>query len=297
MKKSLFIIALAALTVSCSQDETQYDASGVFETTEVIVSAKAQGEIVELNVEEGQQVTQGTAVGVIDYKQLSIKKQQLESTRQSGEDRKLDVSSQVASIKQQITNAQKEKARFEKLYQENAASRKQVDDIQYQINVLEQQLAATVEQLNTSNASISSNSQSINNQISGVDVQIADATIASPITGTVLTKYAEAGEYAAPGRALFRVANIDDMKLRAYVTAEQVTTLKIGQKVTVYADEGKDGRKSYEGIVSWISSEAEFTPKTIQTRDERSNLIYAIKIDVQNTDQLIKIGMYADVRL
>ncbi len=295
MRKTLFIAALAAMVMSCSHDETQYDASGVFEATEVVVSAKIQGEIVELNVEEGQPVTQDSAVGFIDYKQLSIKKQQLESSRQSGEDRKLDVNSQVASIRQQIANAQREKARYEKLYQQNAASRKQVDDIQYEINVLERQLAATTEQISTSNTSITSSAQSIDSQISGVDVQIADATIKSPITGTVLTKYAEPGEYAAVGRALFRVANINDIKLRAYVTASQVTTLKLGQKVTVYADDGKDGRKAYDGTVSWISDEAEFTPKTIQTRDERSNLVYAVKISVNN-DGNIKRGMYGDVK-
>ncbi len=295
MRKTLFIAALAAMVMSCSHDETQYEASGVFEATEVVVSAKIQGEIVELNGEEGQPVTQDSAVGFIDYKQLSIKKQQLESSRQSGEDRKLDVNSQVASIRQQIANAQREKARYEKLYQQNAASRKQVDDIQYEINVLERQLAATTEQISTSNTSITSSSQSIDSQISGVDVQIADATIKSPITGTVLTKYAEPGEYAAVGRALFRVANINDIKLRAYVTASQVTTLKLGQKVTVYADDGKDGRKAYDGTVSWISDEAEFTPKTIQTRDERSNLVYAVKISVNN-DGNIKRGMYGDVK-
>ncbi len=296
MKKIfLTVIAASTLMVSCGNNDAEYDASGVFETTEIIVSAKAQGELVQFNVEEGQKVEAGKTVGLIDTKQLSIKKQQLESNRQANDNKKLNLEAQVASLKQQIANTRKEKARFEALVKDNAGTQKQVDDLQYQINVLERQLAATVEQINSANTSIASNSQSIANQISGVDEQMNDAAVKSPITGTVLTKYAEQGEYAAPGRALFRVANVADMKLRAYVTADQVTALKIGQKVTVYADEGKDGRKSYEGIVSWISSEAEFTPKTIQTRDERSNLVYAVKIAVKN-DGAIKRGMYGDVK-
>ncbi len=267
----------------------------MFETTEVVVSAKSQGEIVQFQIEEGQHVEADQIVGHIDVTQLSLKKQQLEASRQANDDRRLNLDAQVASLKQQIANARKEKARFESLLEANAGTQKQVDDIQYQINVLERQLAATVEQVNSSNNSLASNSQSIGNQISGVDEQMNDATIKSPISGTVLTKYAEQGEYASPGRALFRVSDISDMKLRAYVTADQVTQLKLGQNVKVYADDGKEDRKAYDGTISWISSEAEFTPKTIQTRDERSNLVYAVQISVKN-DGLIKRGMYGDVK-
>ncbi len=295
MKKIFYIAAIATALASCGGNDTQYDASGVFETTEVVVSAKAQGEIVGLEIEEGMTVKKDQPLGLIDVTQLSLRKQQLEQNRKANDDRRLDLSSQVAGIRQQIANARKEKARFEALVKDNAATQKQVDDIQYQITVLERQLAATTEQITSANTSIASTGEGIKSQISGINEQMNDATIKSPVAGTVLTKYVERGEYATPGKPLFRVANISDMKLRAYVTADQLTTLKLGQKVTVYADEGKDSRKSYEGTVTWISSEAEFTPKTIQTRDERSNLVYAVKISVKN-DGNIKRGMYGDVK-
>ncbi len=289
-------LAAAVLLSACGNSDADYDASGVFEATEVVVSAKAQGQIMVLRVEEGDSVSRDSVLGYIDATQLSLRKQQLQSSRRSNDQRVLNLEAQVASLRQQIANNRKEKARYEQLAAENAATRKQVDDIDYQISVLERQLAATREQIASSNTSIVSQGESIQDQIAGVEEQIGDANIVSPVSGTVLTKYAEEGEYAVPGMALFRVADIRRMKLRAYLTAPQVTELKLGQKVTVYADLGESGRKAYEGTVSWIASEAEFTPKTIQTRDERSNLVYAVKIDVQN-DGTIKRGMYGDVKL
>ncbi len=296
MKKNVFpLIAASLLAVSCGSGDSDYDASGVFETTEVIVSAKAQGEIKSLTFEEGQTVEEGDTLGLIDITQLSIKKQQLVSTRKANDDKRLDTDNQVASIRQQIANAEKEKARFTALVRENAATQKQVDDISYQISVLQQQLSATLESVNSNNVSLASQSESIESQISGVDEQISDAFITSPISGTILTKYAERGEYATPGRAIFKVADVKDMKIRIYVSADQLTTLKLGQQVRVYADVGKDGRKEYKGTVSWISEKAEFTPKTIQTRDERANLVYAVKVSIEN-DGLVKSGMYGDVK-
>lgn len=297
MKKIVLQLSVVSLLLfSCGKKDVEYDASGVFEATEVTVSAKAQGEITRLNVEEGQNVKAGDSLGFIDTRQLVLKKQQLESSRVANDSRKLNLGRQIASIRQQIENAKHEKARFESLLRDKAGTQKQVDDIRYQISVLETQLAATTEQLNSNNSSLSSQSQGINSQISSVDEQMTDAVITSPIDAVVLTKYAEQGEYAMPGRALFKVANIKDMKLRAYVTADQLTKLKIGSKVKVYADQGKVDRKEYEGTVSWISDKAEFTPKTIQTRDERANLVYAIKIAVNN-DGLVKSGMYGDIKL
>ncbi len=295
MKKALFIVHCTLYLISCGKNDVAYDASGVFETTEVIVSAKTQGEILSFDIQEGQSIRQGDTLGQIDAVQLLLRRQQLEQSRQANDQRQLNLADQVAALKQQIANAKTEKERFQGLLQAKAATQKQVDDIAYQISVLERQLQATTEQIRSANTSLQSQGEGIGTQISSVEQQISDATILSPITGIVLTKYAEAGEYATPGRALLRVANIKDMKLRAYVTAEQVTALKIGQKATVYADQGESDRKAYEGIVSWISSEAEFTPKTIQTRDERSNLVYAVKISVVN-DGTIKRGMYGEVK-
>lgn len=284
------------MLTACGDKDAEYDASGVFETTEVIVSAKGTGEIVSLNIEEGQTVKADQLLGELDMTQLTLKRQQLDAGKDAAASRRLDTGRQVASLRQQIANLKAEQARFKALLKDGAATQKQVDDIGYQIATLQKQLAATNEQVSTSNRSIDGQSTGFDAQIGQVDDMMRQAKITSPIDGVILSKYAEKGEYAMPGRALFKVGDVSDMKLRAYVTAGQLTGLKIGQKVTVYADQGTKGRKVYEGTVSWISSEAEFTPKTIQTRDERSNLVYAIKIAVKN-DGLIKRGMYGDVKL
>lgn len=286
--------AIAALT-ACSSGEKDYDASGVFETTEVIVSAKATGEILSLNVEEGQDVKRNEMLGLIDTLQLSLHGQQLAANQSAADSKRLDANRQVASIRQQIINLQKEKKRFSDLLAANAATQKQVDDISYQIEVLQRQLAATQEQIGSNNQSAGNQSMGIKAQRAQTEDQIRKAHITSPITGTVLTKYAEQGEYATPGRALFKVGDISRMRLRAYITAPQLTTLKVGQKVKVFADMGETESKAYEGTVEWISDKAEFTPKTIQTRDERANLVYAIKVAVNN-DGMIKRGMYGDVK-
>ena len=292
---SYIIIAVAMLCTACSNNDAQYDASGVFETTEVIVSAKGTGELISFHVDEGQTVSMGQELGSIDTLQLYLKKKQLLSTISATESKRLSESRQVASFQQQISNLQRERKRFTELVRENAANQKQVDDIDYQIMVLQRQLSATSEQIGSNNSSLTGQKGSIAAQIAQLEDQMRNSIITSPIQGTVLTKYMEQGEFAAPGKPLFKVGNIQDMKLRAYITADQLTTLKIGQKVKVYADQGKADRKEYQGTVTWISSKAEFTPKTIQTRDERANLVYAVKIAVKN-DGLIKEGMYGDVK-
>lgn len=289
-------VASALVFASCGNKDVDYDASGVFETTEVIVSSRGTGEIVSLNVEEGQTVAANQPLGELDMTQLVLKKQQLNAGKDAATSRRLNTATQVAALRQQIANLKQEEARFMALLNDGAATQKQVDDIGYQIATLQQQLSAANEQVSTANQSIDGQSAGFDAQIGQIDDMMQQAVITSPIDGVILSKYAEAGEFAVPGRALFKVADVSDMKLRAYITADQLTGLKIGQKVKVYADQGENGRKEYDGTVSWISSEAEFTPKTIQTRDERSNLVYAIKITVHN-DGLIKRGMYGDVKL
>lgn len=298
MKKAIILISAvsAMMLTACGNKDVDYDASGVFETTEVIVSARGTGEIVSLDVEEGQTVTANQPLGELDMTQLMLKKLQLAAGKDAATSRRLNTATQVAALRQQIANLCTEQARFKALLEDGAATQKQVDDIGYQIATLQQQLSATDEQVSSANHSIDGQSAGFDAQIGQVDDMMEQAVITSPIDGIILSKYAEAGEYAVHGRALFKVADISEMKLRAYITADQLTGLKIGQKVKVYADQRADGRKEYEGTVSWISSEAEFTPKTIQTRDERSNLVYAIKITVHN-DGLIKRGMYGDVKL
>jgi HlyD family secretion protein len=296
MKTSnLLFISTALLLGSCGNKDNDYDASGIFESTEVIVSAKGNGEIMQFNIEEGQTVSPKTSIGYTDTLQLFLKKEQMMSMQNSTRSRLMNKNKQLAAIRQQISIQEREKKRFENLVKSNAASQKQVDDINYQIEVLQKQLTAQSEQVNNTNNSLTNESSGVGAQVAQINDQIRNCIIQSPITGTILTKYVEQGEYAIPGKALFKIANINEMKLRAYLTADQLTAIKIGQKVKVYADQGKSGRKEYQGTVCWISDKAEFTPKTIQTRDERANLVYAVKITVKN-DGLIKIGMYGDIK-
>lgn len=297
--KSLKITIIAAfaagILTSCGSGNVKYDASGVFEATEVIVSSKASGEIMQFNVEEGSNVEMKANLGYIDTIQPVLKKKQLLASLSATESRMLDRNRQIASLNQRIENAKKEQARFEKLLSERAASQKQVDEITYQVNVLERELAAVKEQVESANSSISGQSASIVAQIEQIEDMIAKSVITSPINGVVLTKYAEQGEFAVPGKPLFKVANIEDIKLRAYIRASQFNDIKLGQNVTVFCDKGESGVREYEGVISWISNKAEFTPKTIQTHDERENLVYAVKISVKN-DGAIKLGMYGEVK-
>lgn len=290
------LLFCAVILTSCSEKETTYDASGVFEVTEVIVSARGAGTIEQLSVSEGDQVEAGTPLGYIDTLQLDLQRKQLSASLSATDSRQLDENRQLASLRQQLANLRSEQSRFQQLVNENAAPRKQLDDINYQIDVVEKQISATAEQIGSANTSTRGQTTGIVAQIDQINARIADCVISSPISGTILSKFAEAGEYATPGKPLFKVGDISRMRLRAYITASQLTELKIGDRVKVYADQGDSGRKEYDGTVTWISDEAEFTPKTIQTRDERSNLVYAIKIDVDNRDGLIKRGMYGDIK-
>ncbi|MDP4239865.1 MAG: HlyD family efflux transporter periplasmic adaptor subunit [Bacteroidota bacterium] len=283
------------MLLACGKSNADADASGTFESTEVIVSAEATGEILSFNIQEGQSLTANELVGIIDTTQLYLRKQQIVYSKKSLLSRRPDIKKQIAALKQQIATAKTERRRFENLVKANAANQKQVDDINAQIAVLEKQLDAQQTTLVTGNQGINEDSESISLQIAQLEDQLHKCRIVSPITGTVLVKYAEMGEVAAPGKALFKIADINNMILRAYVTADQLTQLKIGQKVKVTSDFGKDKNREYAGTIAWISDKAEFTPKTIQTRDERANLVYAVKINVKN-DGLLKIGMYGDVK-
>ncbi|HEY6913135.1 MAG TPA: HlyD family efflux transporter periplasmic adaptor subunit [Paludibacter sp.] len=294
-KVLLFGLGLSILTTSCGKSNNDADASGTFEATEVIVSAQGAGQILSLNVEEGQTLTANQLVGTIDSTQLYLRKKQLQASGKAIQSRRPDIKKQIAAIEQQITTAKTERKRAENLIKANAANQKQLDDINAQIAVLEKQLDAQKTMLESSNQGITDESEGLTFQIKQLEDQLDKCKITSPIAGTVLVKYAEMGEVAAPGKALFKIADTNNMILRAYITADQLTQVKVGQTVKVKTDSGKDGSKEYSGTVAWISSKAEFTPKTIQTRDERANLVYAVKINVKN-DGLIKIGMYGDAQ-
>lgn len=299
MKKISFCFAAIGMMVSlvaCEGGSGDYDASGVFETTEVTVSARGTGEIMRFDIEEGYQVEAGQAVGYIDTIQLHLKKEELLGSLMATDSRRYNVSRQIASLRQEIATQKRERLRYENLVREKAANQKQLDDINAGLAVLEKRLAAQVETLENSNRSVSGEVLMLEARIAQIEDQIAKCVITSPVRGTVLSKYAERGELAAQGRSLFKVGDLSDMYLRVYITAPQLTTLKVGQQVKVYADEDEDGRREYMGTVSWISDKAEFTPKTIQTRDERANLVYAVKVAVKN-DGYIKKGMYGEMKL
>ena len=289
-------IGMMVSLVACKGGSGDYDASGVFETTEVTVSARGTGEIMRFDIEEGHQVEAGQAVGYIDTIQLHLKKEELLGNLMATDSRRYNVSRQIASLRQEIATQKRERLRYENLVREKAANQKQLDDINSGLAVLEKRLAAQVETLENSNRSVSGEVLMLEARIAQIEDQIAKCVITSPVRGTVLSKYAEQGELAAQGRSLFKVGDLSDMYLRVYITAPQLTTLKVGQQVKVYADEGEDGRREYMGTVSWISDKAEFTPKTIQTRDERANLVYAVKVAVKN-DGYIKKGMYGEMKL
>lgn len=295
MKRSFAYPLLVLLAASCVEGNKAYDASGVFESTEVTVSAEGNGKILSLDLQEGDRLEAGQIVGCIDTVQLHLSEIQLEASRRAVGSGRLDISRQIAALESQIGKQRQELDRFTKLEKAGASNRKQVEDIQAQIETLERQLAAQEESLNSSNRNVSGQADALEAQIEQIRDRIRKCVITSPVAGTVLAKYSEAGEFAALGRALFKVADIDNIRLRAYITAEQLTALKLGQQVRVFADQGSSGRKEYAGTLIWISGKAEFTPKTIQTRDERANLVYAVKIAVEN-DGLIKLGMYGDIK-
>lgn len=298
MKKTLTyssLLVLALAMTACRKGNKVYDASGVFESTEVTVSAEGNGKIMSLDLQEGDRLEAGAVVGCIDTVQLYLSKIQLEASRRAVGSGRLNISRQIAALESQIAKQRQELDRFTKLEQAGASNRKQVEDIQAQIDILERQLAAQKESLQNTNSNVSGQADALEAQMAQLEDRIRKCVITSPVSGTVLAKYSEAGELAVQGRALFKVADLESIRLRAYITADQLTNVKLGQAVKVYADQGTSGRKEYAGTLVWISDKAEFTPKTIQTRDERANLVYAVKIAVKN-DGLIKLGMYGEVK-
>ena len=294
MKRIIYIAALAMLIVSCGK-QTEFDAQGTFEATEIVVSSEATGKILHFEAEEGNLVEAGQQVGAIDSLQLHLQRKQLMAQQSALLNSRPDVKKQVSSLREQIAKQKSELRRVENMLRDGAATQKQDDDISAHIRVLEGQLEATLSTLGKNTASINDNSAALEAQIAALNDRIAKCHIVSPSNGTVLVKYAEAGELATVGKPLMKIANLEKIYLRAYITADQLTNLQLGQVVTVFSDQGEEDRRSYEGKITWIADKAEFTPKTIQTRDERANLVYAIKIAVKN-DGLIKQGMYGEVK-
>ena len=286
---------LAILLASCSGTPDDVLPSGTFETREIVVSSEASGRILSFPIEEGTILDSGAFAAAIDSVQPRLKKLQLLKSRGAVLARRPDVGKQIAALEQQVATARTERRRVERLLAADAANRKQLDDIDAQIAVLTRQLDAQRSSLQTSDRGITEESDALSIQVAQIDDQLAKCRVSNPMRGTVLEKYAEAGEFAVAGKPLYRVADLDRMVLRAYVVASQLSSVKIGQKVTVVSEEGSGAVREHEGTVSWISSRAEFTPRTILTRDERDNLVYAVKVAVPN-DGSLRIGMYGSLR-
>lgn len=320
--KSLLLLLTVAGFVSCNNGKNKYDATGTFEADEIIVSAEANGKILQLNVEEGASLAKDSAVGKIDPLTIELQKEQASSSVSALQQKTNDAAPQVGILQsqvqlqtkqimvldEQLKVLQKEQQRFQKLVAADAVPAKQLDDITGQVNILKEQIAAAKTQLTVLQSQINAQQQVVaiqnrgilsekvpmEKKIAQIQDQLDKTTIRNPVSGTVLTKYAEAGEFTATGKALYKVADLSTMKLRAYITGSQLAQVKLNQSVKVLVDNGKEGFKELSGTISWISSKAEFTPKTIQTKDERANLVYAMKVNVVN-DGYLKIGMYGEV--
>jgi HlyD family secretion protein len=298
MKKRLFSIVLFLLTillVSCSNGNGDFDATGTFESEEVIVSSEAMGKLLKFDVEEGMILKKDQIVGLVDTTQLYLKKKQLESTIRSVLSKQPDIPTQLAAIQEQIATAEREKKRIENLVKSDAATTKQLDDINSQLDVLNKQYDATKSSLTITKQGIRSETLPLIAQVEQIQDQINKSIIRNPIDGTVLTRYAMQDEITSNGKALYKIANLSDMILRAYINGDQLGQVKLDQKVKVFVDKGDGEQKELEGEIYWVSSKSEFTPKTIQTKDERANLVYAIKVRVKN-DGYLKIGMYGEVK-
>ncbi|MBI3138911.1 MAG: HlyD family efflux transporter periplasmic adaptor subunit [Sphingobacteriales bacterium] len=310
--KYLFSTILVAILVlsACSGGNGKYEASGTFEANEVIVSSEITGKIVRFSVEEGQTIARDSVVGIVDATNISLQKEQVEANIAALGEKTADVSPQVRLLENQLAVQQSqldnflhEQARIQQLLKQDAATGKQLDDINAQVDVARKNILVTQQQINvqknnvaTQNRSILSEEKPLQKRVAQLDDQLKKANIVNPVAGTVITKYAEEGEVTSAGKALYKIADLSTMTLRAYITGTQLSQVKPGQTVTVLVDDGNKKYKEFSGTISWISDKAEFTPKTIQTRDERANLVYAIKIKVKN-DGYLKIGMYGEVKL
>lgn len=288
-------IALAAALTACNS-APDYDATGIFEATTVTVSAETSGKILWFDVKEGDSIVKGQQVAAIDTAVLALQQKQILSQQQSTQSSSPDIAAQVASLRSQIAHQQHEVERLQRLLNDGATTQKQYDDATAMLRTLQRQLDAQLSTLGKSRTSISDNAAALMYKSEQIAEQLLKSRITSPLTGTVLVKYAEPGEFATPGKPLFKAANLNDVYLRAYFTANQLADIKLGQKVTVIADFGGDEQYEYPGTITWIAQESEFTPKSIQTRDSRANLVYAVKISVRN-DGRLKLGQYGEVRL
>ena len=284
------------MMAACGGNEKAYDATGTFEATETTVYAEQSGALLSFSVNEGDMIEAGKEVGLIDTTQTWLKIQQLDATKEVYQSQKPDMERQIAATRQQLSKAQQDEQRYRELVADGAAPSKMLDDASSQVKVLQKQLDAQISSLSTSTRSLDKQTVAANVQIEQLRDMLRKCHIVAPTKGTVLEKYVECGEFVVIGKPLFKIADTEQMFMRAYVTSAQLQNIRIGQQVKVFADYGDGQKKTYDGTVSWISSRSEFTPKSILTDDERADLVYAVKVAVKN-DGYVKIGMYGEVVL
>ena len=296
MQKIYVLAGVALMMAACGGNEKAYDATGTFEATETTVYAEQSGALLTFSVNEGDMIEAGKEVGLIDTTQTWLKIRQLDATKEVYQSQKPDMERQIAATRQQLSKAQQDEQRYRELVADGAAPSKMLDDASSQVKVLQKQLDAQISSLSTSTRSLDKQTVAANVQIEQLRDMLRKCHIVTPTKGTVLEKYVERGEFVAIGKPLFKIADTEQMFMRAYVTSAQLQNIKIGQKVKVFADYGDGQKKAYDGTVSWISSRSEFTPKTILTDDERADLVYAVKVAIKS-DGYVKIGMYGELKL
>jgi HlyD family secretion protein len=297
-----------ALLFSCNGNDMKHDATGVFEADEIIVSAEMGGKILSFYASEGDTISKGSTAAVIDATNLTLQKEQVEASINALKEKTNDIQPQIRLLEEQIlvqlsqlATLEKEKSRFENLVKADAATPKQLDDIQAQLDVVRKQLNVTKQQMEvqrsqvgTQNRSVLSEKEPLQKRVAQLEDQVSRSNVINPVGGTVLITYVHAGEVTGAGKPLYKIADLSYVLLRAYITGQQLPKVKLGQQVSVLVDDGEKTYKTYSGAITWISDKAEFTPKTIQTKEERANLVYAMKIKVPN-DGYLKIGMYGEV--
>ena len=296
MQKIYVLAGVALMMAACGGNEKAYDATGTFEATETTVYAEQSGALLTFSVNEGDHIEAGKEVGLIDTTQTWLKIRQLDATKEVYQSQKPDMERQIAATRQQLSKAQQDEQRYRELVADGAAPSKMLDDASSQVKVLQKQLDAQISSLSTSTRSLDKQTVAANVQIEQLRDMLRKCHIVAPTKGTVLEKYVERGEFVAVGKPLFKIADTEQMFMRAYVTSAQLQNIRIGQHVKVFADYGDGQKKAYDGTVSWISSRSEFTPKTILTDDERADLVYAVKVAIKS-DGYVKIGMYGEVVL
>lgn len=294
--KYITLLAISTLFVACTNSNNNFDATGNFEADELIVSAEASGKIIKLDVAEGQTLQAGQLIGFIDTTQLYLRKKQLEYSIAAVLAKQPDANSQLSTIQEQLATANREKQRVENLLKADAATQKQLDDLNAQVELLKKQYDALQKSLSITTRSLQSETLPLKAQLDQVNDQLKKSKIVNPLAGTVITKYTMQDEVVNAGKALYKLADLENIILRVYVSGTQLSQIKLEQTIDIQVDAGEKDYKKYLGKITWISDKAEFTPKTIQTKEERANLVYAVKVAVKN-DGYLKLGMYGEVKL